>query len=517
MLPLMGLFAATGIFIFYINPTIYSGENGFILYTISGNFIEPPTFYTHYNYIVNPIISLPLSGLYSWFPKTNWYPLFLVFFSVLAFYIAVNPLLIIRSKPLRLIILAAAYLVFFRIFIQNLEFSFAATLCTIAASIRLILVPHREKQKVPIDWTSVTLILVAISLRPHMLVPVAGVALPFLISRINLKRKIFTLVAAAFLGLILILLQQVSFKRYDPDWAKEEEYRSAVYSIYNKFNSTDFEFTGNKRVQMELVNCGLLIDKNFLSLTSLRELDASRSGTIYRPSLTEVYWLIISNRIYILAWIVTLALLIVTKSNMRRFAISSLILLMGVAGLMLKAKLPPYVIPGGVLLLFLLATGETASRLHEKRITKTVSLAGLLALILFSAFRIVDDRRINKSKIDRFHHFHHLLSTYPGLVFVVVNNDILQGMSAFADPNKFPLRNYLDSEFFLNNTAGQVLKKFGINSINEIPAKGNVVFVGRPDAVVNYYVKHKQISVNLEPVLTNETQWPLFRIVQSTE
>ena len=65
---------------------------------------------------------------------------------------------------------------------------------------------------------------------------------------------------------------------------------------------------------------------------------------------------------------------------------------------------------------------------------------------------------------------------------------MLQKFYSFDVPKNYQLKNYLDSEHFLHNTYLPLLRKFGIDSIKQIPASNVIMFRGQPvEALLEYF------------------------------
>ena len=508
----------TGVLFAITAPSLYSGENGFILYTLSGGFTGTPSYYTHYNYIVHPLISFPIHLLYKWLPSVSWYPLFLLAVSIVSIYhIVVTSINEKLRGGVNWLVLLALFFVFFRVFILQLEFSYTAILCTIAGFCELTKIHTGNSQK-KIKITALFFLLLAFALRPHMLIPIMGIALPFFFytNKKSKRSTALTLGIAAVFGIIAVFSQKMSFLSLDPTWQKEENYRSTIYNIYNTHNADTSVLSETQKNKLELVWSGLLIDNNYLSEQDLQDIhNASKNAKkMVAPPRQELYWLFVNNRIYIAALLFFVLYLIFAKINVRLILISFVLFSGGTILLLLTAKIPNYLLPAGFCFLTVVACRTLFENKHSYTRRETIALTiGCGFLLIFSSFRIIDDRKIQQDRMNRFISFQKITTQNPDKLFIISDNNIIQGMNAFAPIASFPLKNYIDSEFFINNTAVSVLRKFGLSDISQIPFRNDILFVGRPpEALVRYFRTKYNIVVNIELVPPTSQSLSVFRL-----
>ena len=73
---LINIILFSGLFAFAF-PIYNSGDDVFLLYTLSGGFGQPPTELLHYQYGMHPYLGLLLKNLFIQYPGFNWYSLLL--------------------------------------------------------------------------------------------------------------------------------------------------------------------------------------------------------------------------------------------------------------------------------------------------------------------------------------------------------------------------------------------------------------------------------------------------------
>ncbi len=505
----------------YINAaSVYSGENGFIIYKLANGFNGNSTAYLPYNYIYHPILAYPVMGLYSIFPGLPWHSLFLFGSCLIACISLLHSFRQKAGSPGTWIFAVAIFCVFIRVFFAHLEFSYAAVLLSVAACVRLGLEETTANKSWKPDGWALFLLLLALAWRMHVVIPVLGIFLAYFITigRYRIKRIAATLLLC-FLGMLALhFSQSFIYTARDADWPQKEAYRNHVYQLYNDSalpaDSNKFPF----REEWELLNSGLLIDREFyLANWKLEQMliwqEDIQLGASW-PSLNEWKWTFINNRIYIAAYLLVLLLLVLYKRPIIPHLLALFFFIAGYLFLQLMAKIPSYLLVTGFTCLSIGGVLDLLSKdvsFMGKR--KTVFTLAFLLLTSWGVLRMWKDGQQNRKAMEEFRSFQAMLSRNPDTLFIVSNNKYLQKMNAFVSPAKYPLSNYLDSEFFLHDEAGPVLRRYGVDSLANWPVSKNLLFVDRPpDGLLHYFRQVHGQSVEFQPVQGLSERIEIFRL-----
>lgn len=168
------LFLLVNLFLF---PIFNSGDDVFLLYTLSGGYGDAPTNLLYYNHVWHPVLGWKIKWWFENFPGVNWYTVFLMGLQV----ISCTGLLYRLFKKFKAGSALLLYLLFFCFIelrvIEWLNFSSTAWITAVAGFI-LLLDAVKQKRIGGQIILSVLLLLVAGLLRLHIIAAVAILFMP---------------------------------------------------------------------------------------------------------------------------------------------------------------------------------------------------------------------------------------------------------------------------------------------------------------------------------------------------
>ncbi len=191
-----------------------------------------------------------------------------------------------------------------------------------------------------------------------------------------------------------------------------------------------------------------------------------------------------------------------------------LFFLAGYFFLLLTAKIPSYLLLTGFTCLSGVGLLDLPLQDKESKDRKLgVFLGAFLLLSVWAVVRIWKDGEQNRKAMIEFRSFHSILGSHPDTLFIASENRYLQKMQAFVSPSRYPLPNYLDSEFFLHDEAGPVLKRFGLENVSQWPKAQNLLFVGRPpEALMPFFKEMYGLSIQFVPIYGLSDQYEVYQL-----
>jgi hypothetical protein len=306
------LFVAVNIFLL---PIFNSGDDVFLLYTLSGGFGDAPTNLLHYNYGWHPGLGWVVKSLYEKLPGINWYGFILMLLQLKA----CTVFLYLLFKKFGAGCALLVYLVFF-CFIETrilLSLNFTSTAWIIAAAGFLLLLEGTRKQKnIFYILTGFILMMIAGLLRIHVLIAVGILLTPALFIYARKEFKIWGTVITIAAGLLFLLNIQHKnyYKRNITGWEKQEAYRQALFKLGNKSENA---ITLNKigytdSTVLAFYKARFFVDTGYMSTAELEQLGKalkSESHFSLKDLLGGLYWLFVELRVYLLLFAVCIFLL----------------------------------------------------------------------------------------------------------------------------------------------------------------------------------------------------------------
>ena len=471
-----------GIFAFGF-PIFNSGDDVYLLYLAGGGFGQPPTELLHYNYALHPYLGLVLKGLFTQFPDFNWYASLLYFLHFSFCTVLLRQLLKLNKESTALFIYGLIFFCIEARFLLQPTFTNTALVAALAG----VMLLHDKKLVL-----AYVMILFALCMRVHLLIPVVIIAAPFFS-----KRSVVHLAGIAALAAIVIFSQQQYYKQHIPGWGQEEVYRQTVISHYNSLKKPVTNWSEQPQLVADLIDNGILFDKE------LPPENVRLTVAWQQPGFSErLYWLIIENKAFVA---LMLLMLFYKFSSIKQheknvLKISAALVFAICAGLLLFRKLPPYVIPGCILVwLSFAATIKSES-------TRGCLFPFIGALLLYWSIKRLD--KLNNSNVQQHHQWecaYKLISSSPGNLFIVTDDKFpMDYFHVWDTPHQYPVTNLLYKDHFLNNTYQPVYKRFNITSPLQFLNNKSVVFTGSNPAIVCKYYElrfgiHSSFSLSKKP------------------
>jgi hypothetical protein len=306
------LFVAVNIFLL---PLFNSGDDVFLLYTLSGGFGDAPTNLLHYDHIWHPGLGWVVKSLYEKLPGINWYGFILMLLQLKA----CTVFLYLLFKKFRANNALLVYLLFF-CFIETrilLSFNFTSTAWITAAAGFLLLLEGTSKQRnIFYIISGFALIMIAGLLRIHVLIAVGILLTPALFIYARKEFKTWSAFIALAAGLLFLLNIQHKnyYKKNIPGWEKQEEYRQVLFKLGNKSeNAVTLSKIGyTDSTKLAFYKARFFIDTGFISIAKLEQLGKALKNETHfslKDSLGGLYWLFVELRVYLLLLAVCIFLL----------------------------------------------------------------------------------------------------------------------------------------------------------------------------------------------------------------
>lgn len=304
------LFAVVNVFLL---PIFNSGDDVFLLYTLSGGFGDAPTNLLHYDHIWHPGFGWLVKSLFEKFPGINWYGFILMLLQLKA----CTVFLYLLFKKFRAGTALLLYLVFF-CFIETrilLSLNFTSTAwITAAAGFALLLEGTRKQKSIFYIISGFVLMMIAGLLRLHVLMAVGILLTPplFIYARKEFKTWGTVIVLVAGILFFMNIQHKNYYKKNIHGWEKQEEYRQALFKLGNKSENA---VTLSKGVYGDSIlhafyKARFFIDTGFMSIAKLEQMgEAVKKRSDFRNLVFGLYWLFIELRVYLLLFAVCIFLL----------------------------------------------------------------------------------------------------------------------------------------------------------------------------------------------------------------
>ena len=504
-------------------PIYNSGDDVFLLYTLSGGFGQAPTELLHYQYGMHPYIGLVLKNLFSQYPAFNWYSAFLYLLHFLSL-TAILSLWIKKNPP---VVVACGYaLLFFGIemhFLLNPTFTNAAF---VSATGGLILLYQGYRQveynrlQLLCGWL---LVFTASLLRLHLLMPALLLAAPFLIFMTRKTRLIRLFMHAVSMVLFIaafVLIQERYYEKYIPGWQQEETYRQTVISHYNVPKMPHDAQPETIHISADFLDKGILWDKEFLSNEQIQKTTAAvrlRGAWQQNDFRQKLYWTTLEFRLSILIAALMLLWKFPSFNKKEKTAVIASVALFSVMciGLFLFMKLPGYVVTGGLLQLTAFKGLPGKKLLRPASVWKWLFPLTALLLLSWSLVRVKKIDLRNRHQHGQWRCAYKQVKSAPDKLFVVADDKFpADYFHVWHTPRRFPLHNVLYKDHFLNNTYQPTFQRFGIQSPLQFLHNKTIIFTGiMPVTLLRYYeIKTGDMNAKLRWVETRSCiqTWQLY-------
>jgi hypothetical protein len=504
------------LFIGLAHPIYNTNEDVFVLYQLSGGFGSPPTELLHYNYGMAPFLSLLLKKLFLLSGKVNWYTMVMLLTHYIACTHITFQLLKYSTKALAILSWLALFIVFECQLLLNINFTNTSIILGLSGLV--LLVTYRSGDSLFKLLCAALFIVAGALFRIHTLIPLAGIALPFLVfpyQRHRLLAVAGTLALTAGVILLMNWQQQSYYKAHIDHWQQEETHRQNIFAIYN--NKTLHQPAENEKwyTEFNLIKNGLPIDTSFLSDKVLQQMmaDLKSSNTTDAPDTTDgKNWFFINNRVFFCAVLLLLFAARPQRSHWLMLATSGLLLVAGLTFLHFYYKLPNHLLIASLFGLCLLIVLSSRQQATDKYHWITCVL---FVPIVWGGIRAYKINKVNMVEIASFREAWREIAASPQSLFIITADDFpLQKFGAFDLPQQFPLSNFLNNEHFMNNTYLPTLLRFGSKEMRTVPYNDRIFFRGlRLQGLDNYFTLTSGKKAFSIPGEASFTSGKVYRII----
>jgi len=485
-------------------PVYHSGDEVNMLQTLSGGYGVPASPCLPFLHYMHFFLNIPLTALFAHFPGTNWFSLFMLLGQYLSC-IAICYVLLCRHGWM---VALLSYLVLFLVFetwmVLYLHTSSTSMVCALAGLALLWHALQQRQLSAGMIASGVLLVLLGALFRMHTLLPVVVVPAPFFLLLPGLRRMAGAAGLVAGCGIVVLLLlqwQQQYYRHQYAAWEQEEQYRRAKYNYINYRTDTSRAALAPYRLEVAMTENLLLFDTilpsaktlNTLALAARTSMPASRFF-----SVSTWYWHFINNRLFLLALVLPFLLFAFARTEKLVVAGACIAALGLISYLMLYRKMPEFMIPGALFVLFLFTLLSGTYKTVTSR--SVVWLQGILitGLLAWGAVRCYKMNRQNALSFQAFKLIYHELASQPDKLFINTGDgDPFTYFYCFATPQQYPFRNILFIDHPVSSRMPYLLPHFGLHDLKEAPFSNKVYFRGpESPALQQYYEKVLQRPVS---------------------
>lgn len=513
-----------GTFLAFSFPIYSSGDDVYLLYVLSGGFGQSPSELLHYHYGMHPYIGLLLKNAFISMPTFNWYTASLVFFHFVSC-VAILALWIRKNPPA---FIACCYALLFSgveiHFLLHPTFTNTAFVTAVAG---LLLIVHASRH--PYEKNNMQLLLgwsmvfIASLFRLHLIIPALLLAAPYMIftTRKTGLPRLFTHALATMLFIAaFVIIQQRYYNTHIPGWEQEESYRQTVIDHYNIPKAPHDRQPENIHISADFLEKGILWDKEFLSEKQVKDATSAISITgawQQKDFRQKMYWVTIEYRLGMAIMFLMLLWKYPSMNKKEKIAAVSSAVLLAVmcGGLLLFRKLPGYIVTGGILQ-WLAFTGLPGKKLFPpSTVSRWLFPLAALLLLSWSLIRVKKMNLRNKHQYGQWRCAYKQLRRSPDKLFIVADDRFpADYFHVWDTPQRFPLKNLLYKDHFLNNNYQQTYKLFGLQSPAQFLHNPKIIFTGIvPATLLRYYeIKTADTTARLRWVETRSCvqTWQLY-------
>jgi hypothetical protein len=506
------LFLLFNLFLF---PIFNSGDDVFLMYTVSGGFGEPPTNLLHYNHIWHPALGWLVKTMFINFPAVNWYSVFLMTLNGFS----CTVILSILFKKFEFKTALVLYFIFF-FFIEmrmllSLNFTAAAGVAAVAG--HMLLLENVKTKKNKPDLVAVIFLLLAGLLRLHVTAAISLFFFPCFLFYALKEYKKWGVTLTIVWGMLLLLNAQHQnfYKKNINGWQEQENYRQSMFSFINQ--TSNFPALAGENVmtpvEQSFISSAFFLDTSVLTSRKFSELSKIGKGkkTFEINEFSRgMYWLYIDLRAYIL--LLLIGLYGSWRANILKPLLRKWLPFLFFAGglyfvLLLFYKMTPalylcFMMMGWVYLVFVLSGLRSDS--NHKWTLKNYSMFFLLLPFTWMTIRIFKNNNLNKEKHRRFECFITEINRYPANLFIATDDFLPLGSYYIWDPpSQNKLSNFIYKDRAITFMYGQTLKRYGIAELmTSVYKNPNIFLVGRElPALKNYYYEKHKVCIEISPQL----------------
>ncbi len=447
--------------------------------------------------------------LYQHFPSINWLTAFYILLHSVSGIAVVYLLLERKGYFINAFFIGVYLFLFFIPFITNLSYTVVAAHCIIACFF-IFIVNIIKKQPISFGklWFVFLLMIIALGLRIHIVLPLAAIIVPFLLL---VKRNVFWgkwmigFLGAAMVTVCSFLLHESDYENHIQNWQSIKGVGNAEIELGNYgFDEQRINLEKDifKRAAFNVIKEGYLYDDTLLHEKLLHEMKTVAAAPVI-GNKAELYWLFTDVKQFLILLFIGIWLVSFYTKDKK---IKVVILLSNVAAVIVSAYLLLYMrLPERIwlpifLLLFLITYYPLQELQMDKVNNRTKLLCGIAAIGIFfiQGIRIATIKKENKEGIDNFICANKILNSHPDDLFVEYNESYpANSFPALALPSKYPFNNILFPFFINTELRDNTLKKFKIKDVSSaLCSSKNILLIGKPDEALEDYIfqtEHKHL------------------------
>lgn len=477
------------IFNLLATPLINSGDDTFLLYTLSGGYGEAPTNLLHYNHIWHPWLGGMVKWLFVTFPGVNWYTITLLLFHTAG----CSFLLFVLLKRINCWLAILLFLVLF-VFTEtrqllSLTFTGAAF---VAGAGAMCLAIHQFQQRRFISANTIfALLLLVLSGMLRLQIAWLVILLFASIGATLLHWSKLLRLGAAMVMVVALLwglnkIQVQYYSNHIPGWKQQEQFRQSLFYSYNRqLVATIPQGTFSDSAEQQLFFTGFLYDSvkfNTERIATISKKITRNRSLANREDRAGLYWFFIELRVYILLFATALVLLLLYRKFLpiRNWLLSFFVFIAIHSYLftVLKITMPIHL---GLLLFLWMALVMQLKKEDNLLANRKIVIPAATVLLLFFGWmglRVVKENRANKMRYQKFLCATKELSQNSGKLFVATDDAFpLNYFYIWNLPTKYPAANLLYKDRLITFTYFKTLKRFGITNLEEALISNKNVFL----------------------------------------
>jgi hypothetical protein len=474
-------------------PLLNSGDDAYLMYTLSGGYGEKPSALLQYNFGWHPVLGSLVSELFNTYPGINWYAIVLLVFHIMG----CTFLLYVLLNRCQWMVALLTYTLLFALIEtrQLLTFGFTGAAFTAAwggAALVIHQMQSRPGKYANIIAGSVLLILAGLL---RMQVAWLVIFLSGVVSITLLPRRQFLYWLSLSLFSIVILwvfqLQQVQYyKRHNSGWEKQEQFRQSLFYSYNRQLVNEIQPGVFKdSTDQALFFSAFLYDTAAFSTTRINTISKqiTRTRSIFNPDdRAGLYWFFVEMRVYLL--VVGAFILLLLANGKRRGLLQWLLVLLAYIAIhsylfvYMKMTMPLHL---GLLLFLLNALLFHLSKEDQLFTPRRVLSYGSLILMGLSlawiSLRLYKENNSNKEKYRQFRCAMREVKQLQDKLLVATDDAFPLGyFYIWNSPNDYPVTNLLYKDRLISFTYYKTLERFHIKDIKAALINDpRVVLIGR--------------------------------------
>ncbi len=470
-------------------PLLNSGDDTFLMYTLSGGYGEAPTNLLHYNYGWHPWLGGIVKWLFVTFPGVNWYTIILVLFHITGCSCLLYVLLK-RTTCWQAILLFLVLFVFTETRqLLSLTFTGAAF---VAGAGAMCLVIHQFQQKRFISANTIfALMLLVLSGMLRLQIAWLAILLFASIAATLLKWPQLLRLGAAMVMVVALLwgLNKIQVQYYSshiPGWKQQEQFRQSLFYSYNRQLVTAIpEGTFADSIEQQLFFSAFLYDSvkfNTERIDAISKKITRNRSLANSEDRAGLYWFFIELRVYILLFATALVLLLLYQKFLavRNWLLSFLVFIAIHSYLFAVLKITMPIHLGLLLFLWIALAMQLKKDDNLLANIKIVIPAAVLLLLLFGwmGLRVVKENKVNKVRYQKFLCATKELGQNTGKLFVATDDAFpLNYFYIWNVPGRYPATNLLYKDRLITFTYFKTLKRFGITNFEEALINNKNVFL----------------------------------------